>query len=252
MVTITRILSDAQNEIGDIAGERIQLGEWLDMLADVAHKVAAKTQVWIARYTVTPNPSTAPVDPVPTSVHIPYTDTLGNTLAPFKFLRILTLRNGQGWQEAREWSFQSIARTAGGAKSFYQNDIQHDSRNFASTFIDPNGAVVDGRSITFPVQFQLDEGFTVDFIQGVPFNYNLWTPTSTVTVPDFLVDVFREGLKWRAMDRLFNKGDDGFMSRADRAQMLYTRYLREAMGYTQMLLDEQSTPQTFPHIWLPE
>jgi len=34
--------------------------------------------------------------------------------------------------------------------------------------------------------------------------------------------------------------------------MLYNRYLREAMGYTQMLLDEQSTPQTFPHIWLPE
>lgn len=252
MVTITRILSDAQNEINDIAGERVQLGEWLDMLYDVAMEVAAKTEIWIARYTTTPNPTSAPVTPEPTSIHIPYTDANGNVLSPFRLLRVTVLRNGT-WYETREYSFQAIDATAGGARSFYQNNYQLDSQSFRTGFIDGNGVITDGRTITFPVGFAADEAVNVDFIQSVPFTYNLWsTPVNAPNIPDFLVNTFREGMKWRAMERLFNKGDDSYMPRADRAKMNYEKYLREAMGYSHNLLDKNSMLQMRPHIWLPE
>ena len=56
-VQINKIFSDIQTEIDDLAMEKVQLGEYIDLMNDLAIDIAQETQIWIARYTTVPNPS---------------------------------------------------------------------------------------------------------------------------------------------------------------------------------------------------
>lgn len=56
-ISVNQIFSDIQNEIGDISGDKIQQAEYIDLLNNVASKIAEKTEAWIDRYISVPNPS---------------------------------------------------------------------------------------------------------------------------------------------------------------------------------------------------
>jgi hypothetical protein len=57
MINISQIISDIQNEIYDLAGERIQQGEYIDMCNSVARQIAQATDMYINRFSNVPNPS---------------------------------------------------------------------------------------------------------------------------------------------------------------------------------------------------
>ena len=56
-VLINKIFSDIQTEIDDLSMEKVQLGEYIDLMNDLAIDIAQETQIWIQRYTTIPNPS---------------------------------------------------------------------------------------------------------------------------------------------------------------------------------------------------
>lgn len=56
MITVSDIISAVQIEIGDIAGDRVQPAEWVDMFNRIARQVAQNTEVWMDRFTLIPNP----------------------------------------------------------------------------------------------------------------------------------------------------------------------------------------------------
>lgn len=57
MINISQIISSVQNEIADISGERIQQGEYIDLLNSVAREIAQETEIYVNRYITIPNPA---------------------------------------------------------------------------------------------------------------------------------------------------------------------------------------------------
>ena len=51
---------------------------------------------------------------------------------------------------------------------------------------------------------------------------------------------------------LYNRGNNHYMTVADRNKVYFDRYLRDAVGYTRMLRNNNSTLQMQPINWLPE
>lgn len=62
-IPLQQILSEVQTDINDLAGERIQQGEYLDMLQMVMNEIAENTRAWYGRYLVAPNPGFTNYDP---------------------------------------------------------------------------------------------------------------------------------------------------------------------------------------------
>jgi hypothetical protein len=221
--------------------------------------IGEKTQIWIGRYVATPNPSATPLATPPLKVNIPFTDTLGNVLSPYRFIRMVrssTNNDGTaGWTECREWSQQAVGATSGGHASFPQNNYQLSNNAFSTQFYNDStggtNTVDDSRTINFPNGFDVDEQLVIDFIQTRPFTLTQWTNPTNVSIPDFLRNPFTYGLLYKLQERLYNKGDESMLGRAERTKTMYEKYLREAMGYSHNLLDNKSTPQSFPRVWLP-
>jgi hypothetical protein len=122
--------------------------------------------------------------------------------------------------------------------------------------------VLDGRSLVFATGFEVGEQVIIDFIQSQPFETTAWmgyqgqglvatTVYPPFDIPDFLQKSYRWGLQWMAMETLYSRGDETLAQRTDRAKGFYDFYLREAMGYSQMLLDKNSFIQSQPINWLP-
>lgn len=57
MITIDQIISECQVELDDEEGNRVQRGEYLSLANTIAREIARKTEIWIARYIATPNPT---------------------------------------------------------------------------------------------------------------------------------------------------------------------------------------------------
>jgi len=53
--TSYEILSTVQNSINDVAGERIQQGEYIDYFNEIVNDVSKETEIYLARYITTPN-----------------------------------------------------------------------------------------------------------------------------------------------------------------------------------------------------
>ena len=70
MKLIGQIFSNIQTDINDIAGERIQLAEYVDYAQRVADDLALRIKVWISYGRYVPNPTNAPVYPTPNSIVI--------------------------------------------------------------------------------------------------------------------------------------------------------------------------------------
>lgn len=378
-ITTNKILSTVQNAIGDIAMERIQPAEWVDMLNEIINDVSKETEIYLGRYITTPNTGIEvwvnnksyaidaivedPVDgkfyrcvgefydygggtvayninkppnadvanlywlvinqysaattysagqyvylPTPLqffkskrgsntdenpgvygnaswepviisqeyTVTIPYTDpTTGQMLSPHRITRVIrsdtnvlpsiTGENIPRWQETREYSIQAVGAQNSNNVPFAINDRDIGRFGFGTHFVDKNNsAITDGRTLVFATGFEVGEQVIIDFIQSQPFETTAWfgyqgqgltpnvDPFPPYDIPDFLQKSYRWGLQWMAMETLFSRGDDTLVQRTDRAKQFYNYYLREAMGYSQMLLDKNSFIQSQPIIWLPK
>ena len=145
MIQALEILSDAQNKVNDLAMERIQRGEWLDMLNLVAVNIAQETEVYINRYTTIPNQIV-----LPWSVGVNYLqgdivqDTIVNGIFWYALLpHTSTNTNAPSvitgyWQQVTTWG-ANVAYTVGMIvqinNNFYRCNTNHTS---SLTFNDTN------------------------------------------------------------------------------------------------------------------
>jgi len=200
-------------------------------------------------------------------VNIPYTDLDGNTIAPFKFLRVSRGNSHDGYMNTEEYSLQSIGRYTSDRPAFLPNDITHDANSFSTQFlndINPLSPTIDnGLTLNFAEPFQTNEQVVIDFVQGKPFTITKWGTNPSLLIPDFMRNAFIWGVLWRAMSRLYNNGDDRMFPRMQNAELKYQGlrfqgtlgkvggYLREAMGYARNFKDIGSSMAPQPLKYLP-
>jgi hypothetical protein len=255
MIDLAQIISEVQLDVNDEAGERVQRAEYVDMTNTVIRKIAEKTQIWIGRYVATPNPSATPVSPAPFKANIPLTDSLGNNISPWKFLRVVR-SDGTTWAETREYSLQAIGRKSSGKSMFPINQIDAGGNVFSTQLHnDSNGGTnsVDGSiTMNFATAFEQDEQVVFDFIQNVPFLLTTLTVPIGLSIPSWMEDAVKYGLLYKVQERLYNKGDETMTNRLLRTEQLYNRHVRDAQTYAYNLKDEHSTYQSFPRQILPE
>ena len=222
MKLIGQIFSNIQTDINDIAGERIQLAEYVDYAQRVADDLALRIKVWISYGRYVPNPTNAPVYPTPNSIVIP---------ASAKAIQILRLtRNGV---TGREYSRQAVQQQAIGDDAFSANTEVLGEMDF-TTFVNQDETM----TITFVTTLALDEEVYIEMLTGRPYNFLTWSQNTSV--PDFLVDVIEYGIKTRVFERLYNSGLDKMLPRMEYSQRMFTKYLAEAKGYTKNFRDERS------------
>jgi len=176
-------------------------------------------------------------------VVIPYTDTFGNVIAPYKFLNIHRGNSNIGYFAVKEFSIQAIIKQQSTPTGFDINDITlYDSA--ATTFINSNllmPAIDNSITLHFSTAFEVGEELIVDFIQGRPFLLNNWVQNPTISVPDFLDEVLKYGLKWKVFERCFNKGDDTLIKRVEMAYNNYNKELSRAISYSKNFKDKKSS-----------
>lgn len=258
MIPVMQIISHCQNEINDLSSDKIQLGEYRDLFNDTLREIASKTEIWVARYQTTPYPanSSAPANPI-YGVTIPSIDpTTSQALSPYLILRAMrsvtdSTTNSIAWEETKEFSWQAIGRLQSGHPPFTENMMGLPNGAFATMFMN-NGTIDDSRTLMFVKPFEMGESVIIDFIQQIPFLWADPITSSNMAIPDHLHLALVHGLLWRLFERLFNKGDETAQFKADRQKSYYDVFLKEAMYYSRMMMDKQSTLQTKPQIWLPE
>lgn len=246
MVDIKTILSDVQMDLGDSANTAIQRAEYVDTVNNILRQVASKTKVWLARKVYTPNDGTG-TDPI-------YQCALSPDDSPISIIAVYrkTLAESS-YLECREYGYNSNIATLRGESSFQKNDIQLGRRNFHTQYMNEETNLIDdGVYIIFNQPIEASEQIAVDFISGDPVNVVLWSESMTLQIPDFLEDAVRYGLQWKLMERLYNRGNDSYGPRANKAEANYDKYLREARTEALNFKHSGSSLQVTPHIWLPE
>lgn len=232
MKLIGQIFSNIQTDINDIAGERIQLAEYIDYAQRVSDDLALKLKVWVGYGTYTPNDSSSPIVPTPNSIVIPA------SAKPLQLLRVV-----RGGISAREYSRQAVQDQAMGGDPFATNKTLLNDNDFTS-WVNQD----ESMTLTFTSAFDLDETVYVEMLTGKPYTFNTWSQSTSL--PDFLVDVVEYGIKWRVFERLYNSGLDMMMPRMQQAEQRYTKFLGEAKGYTKNFHDERSSIQRQSYRWL--
>lgn len=261
-----------QSNINDLAMERVQAAEYVDLLNFVAMDIAEQTEIYVNRYRTKPNP--APGSATPTwTVNIPYTISLPVTVGPpvlndlsiFRFIRVV--RGLNDWFECREYSQQSISASISANSSFNINRTQLGTYDFLTMIGSPLTGMDGSVSLIFGGHFEEEEEVVIDYISNRPFGnptaagisstggtaLNQWNPNNNnpQSIPDFLRNAFEWGLLWRVCESLYFKGDESFVQKAERAKSMYQIYLRAAVGYAKMFKDNKSSLQMQPVNWLP-
>lgn len=267
MKTIAAILSNAQNDLGDIGHEQIQPAEYVDYVNTVLNEVAMQTETWIAVYSVTP--ITVATTTTVNSVFVPYIDNSvvpPALLSPYKLQRVIRSLNGIG-SETLEFSIQSIESMQNTGYAFVNNSFQLGDYAFAAQ---RDGA--DGFVITFATPIAMNETITAEFIVGQPLLYSTWTPVAgsnpntalmqsavqygmaqaPTSVPDFLVKSMQYGIIFKALQKMFLNGDDSKFQRMQWAEQLYDKAKREAAYHSRMMKNNGSVIIVQPIDWLPE
>ena len=191
------------------------------------------------------------VDLNATTVILPY-KIHNEWIAPYKFLSVYRGHSSTGIRETTEYSVQSISNTLGGIDSFRINPTVLNAGSFGTDFVNKAGTIVGDIRLSFADTFLMDEKVYIDYISQTPFKITNWNQTPPISIPDFLQQSFIYGLTWLIADMLYNRGNQYYMAVADRNKMYFDRYLRDAVGYTRMLRNNNSTLQMRPINWLPE
>lgn len=271
MITISDIFSRVQSNINDIEGNRIQLAEWIDLAQFVAMDIAEVTQSYISRYWVTPNPSSAPIDPAPNYAILPIFDPVlaKPDYAPFRLLKVArgyivdqnNVHTATRWAECFEYSSQAILSTITGTFSFPINNTALGKNAFTTQFVNPTTGLTDGNMyLLFAKAFELDEAILIDFVSNRPWGTAndsrylvTWSPNDAnpQTVPDYLRNVFEWGLTWRALNSFYLRGDETMVNRVKYAKDLFDKYMSAAASYSRNLRDNSSVLMKQPLNWLP-
>ena len=191
------------------------------------------------------------VDLNATTVILPY-KIHNEWIAPYKFLSVYRGHSSTGIRETTEYSVQSISNTLGGIDSFRINRTFFDGGKFGTDFVNKAGTISGDIRLHVADTFLMDEKIFIDYISQTPFKITNWNQTPPISVPDFLQQSFIYGLTWLIADMLYNRGNNHYMTVADRNKVYFDRYLRDAVGYTRMLRNNNSTLQMQPINWLPE
>jgi len=243
--------------IGDyvyIVSPSFQVYRAVDISTDI---IPPNTDYWF---------SIASIDQYRYKVNLPYVDSQGNTLAPYKLIRVCRGTASGGYEETREFSVQAIGRSSNDQRTFLVNDIALNQNAYSTQFLNDMRAgtntVDNSITFNFTQAFEADETVVIDFIQGRPFTITQWNIAPDLLIPDFLKEAFLAGMTWKAFMRLYYKGDDSLYNRMKDAERRYhgSRYesrglyggaLREAVGYSKQFRSQGSTQQVLPYKYLP-
>ena len=245
MVDIKLILSDVQMDLGDHAHEAIQRAEYVDSVNNILRKIAQRTKIWINRKIYQPNDGTgtAPV----------YQCAIDSADSPVALISVYRSNDNLNFLECREYGYETNMATLRDESSFKKNTSQLGKKHFHTQYRNEDtGAVDDGRYIIFNEPIIPNEFIAVDFISGRPMNVVTWDENMTLQVPDFLEDAIRYGLQWKLMERLYNRGNDSYGPRVNRAMENYDTYEREASSIANNYLHKGSSMQITPINYLPE
>ena len=233
--TVGEIFSRVQQDLGDIAGRDFQLAEYIDACKDIADRLAFDTQVYINEYIATPNPSSAPIDPPPTTFTLP---------AIYKIARIDRIeRNGVP-------CFQTGRSLVSNQNSnFYPFTANH--VDFGSNAYSVTRSIDDAHVFSFVDQLQPDETILIRY-----FSHDDITPITWVTgtiIPQVLTEVIELGILERFLRRKMQQGlPVGIETRypivANRFEKAYGR----AKAMTRNLIDNRSFIQIQPQRFLAE
>lgn len=245
MITVNEIFSKVQNAIGDVALERVQLGEYIDAMNDIATALAEKTQMYISRLILTPNTGTATAQA-----------NISSSYAPYKLIQVMRRESGNDyWTLCREFSLQAIGNDTSGNNAFDINtwDIPN---GFSVTLINISNVVDGSMTLTFTTEFALSEELAIDYISNNPFANTLtkWSPMTNppIQVPDFMRDACYYGLLWKITESLYMRGDESFGNRAVLAKQHYDDFARKVSAYSRMFKDNKYNLQMMAINWLPE
>lgn len=246
MVDIKTILSDVQMDLGDNANEAIQRAEYVDTINNIIRTVSSETRIYLNRKIYTPNDGTS-TDPI-------YQCTVAASDSPHFLLTVYRKKITETlFTECREYGYQTNMATLRGERSFQKNDVQLGTREFHTQFMNEStGLVDDGRHIIFNEPIEPLEEIAVDFVSNAPITVVTWSENMTLQVPNFLEDAVRYGVQYRLMERLFNRGNNDYSSRAQVAERNYDKALKKARAYANNYLHKGSGMQLRPIKWLPE
>lgn len=225
MVGLDEILSDVQNKLGDLTGQRIADGEWIAMLNRVIGRIAQETHIWIGRYKTIPNQgSTTPV----TTVTIPYQDN-NNTLAPYRITKVTRQNHPEvTWLDSRELPPHAIERQNSGDSAYPVNGLRFNGASYAYKYADENNndIVNDSRTLIFSDNFDDGEEVTIDFVQGQPFRLQKWEMRNPPVILDFLEQVAIYGLCTQVYEKTFGNGN---FSHSGQVGMFNNKFKEELM-----------------------
>ena len=175
-----------------------------------------------------------------------------NIIAPFKFISVFRGYPDGTIKETTEYSMQSVQNTQAGVNSFRINNTYFDGGKFATDFVNKEGTLIGDIKLEFADTFLMNERVYIDYISQVPFKISNWNQNPPIMIPEFVEQSFIYGLTWLLADMLYNRGNQYYMNIADRNKAYFDRTLRDAVGYTRMLRNNDSTLQMQPINWLPE
>lgn len=275
--TLKNILSKCQRSLGDEDFQRIQKGEWADFARSVVQDLATQVRLWLTELPITPFPvltwtwddETARLaevvgpsdidkiglqtdtqqyyrlddDTVPTWTAIDMNKVyIKPTLARIRRIHRVIRNN----VVAREFSFQVPDRSIANGYAYSANNSDY-TDGFAFAALRQSN---DGTELHFSRVFDVGEEVRIHYSDEDPLQITRWD--DTIEVADSISDAMEYGILTKAMERLYLQGDESLGNRLSLVERRKKETYREAAAYTRGFLDENSVPQTQPHIWLPE
>lgn len=245
MINIKTILSDVQMDLGDNAHEAIQRAEYVDTINNILRKVALQTRIYIKRKIYQPNDGSN-TDPV-------YQCRIAPEDAPVLLLTVYRSDDQQNWLECAEYGYETNMATLRGESTFIKNNGRLNKRHYHTQYMDEDtNQIDDGRYLIFNEPIKENEFVAVDFVSSNSVDVILWEDNMTLQVPDFLEDAIRYGVQWKLMERIFNRGNNKYESRAMLAKRNYDRYLKKARSIALNYLNIGDSMQIQPINYLPE
>lgn len=184
-------------------------------------------------------------------------------LSPYKLTRVV--RGGiyvdalgdTAWVECEEFSIQTINRGISGNTNFEFN--RKNVNDYGYAILNTNGNDdVNGLTLVFGKAFEAGEIASIDYISAQPFRkspFTMWieNPTNPITIPEWLNEVFQQGVLYRACERIYNVTTEAnMMTRANRIRERYDKALNDASGYAKKLKDTRSVITAQPNNFLEE
>jgi len=198
----------------------------------------------------------------PNTVVLPVTDEI------YHILRVTRTSADGLLTECREWSYQAIKRVLDDHEPFTNNNSVLTEADFITFMQDETG---QQKNITLQFGGEFDTGhiISVEFISNKPFDLTAWRSTgvegtltfnlvndananASISIPDFLYKAYKWGTLWHSLLKLYFKGDESCKPRADKAEMLYTKYITDASAYIKQPKDLTHGIKIQPLNWLEE